>query len=301
MKKDFHKYHIGLETGGTNIKCMIARDPADVLSMFRIRTGNPDESVRQVINFITSEIKKHSISIESMGIASFGPVNLNRSTAEYGSITSTPKLAWRNYPLLAKFTSIFDFPIAFDTDVNAATLGESRWGAGKGLTDFIYVTIGTGIGGGIITNNRLVHGVVHPEIGHMLINHDRNLDPFEGTCPYHKDCLEGLANGPSIAARWGMPAENIPPEHQAWNLEAFYLAQMVVNLTLTLSPQRIILGGGVSQKSGLVEAVRSNFTELLHLYIRSPLFEENLESYITTAMLGQDAGIFGAIALAQNI
>lgn len=235
-----------------------------------------------------------------MGIGSFGPVDLDKTSPAYGSITSSPKVAWRNFPLLQQFKSAFRFPIAFDTDVNAAALGEARWGAGIGFSDFVYVTVGTGIGGGIISNNQLVHGLVHTEIGHMFVNHDTDLDPFKGYCPYHKDCLEGLAAGPAINARWGTPAEKLPDGHSAWNLEAYYLAQMAVNLTLVLSPQRIILGGGVCQHPGLLGLVHSNFKQLLNRYVQSPLYDDKLADYIVAPMLGSNAGIFGVVALAQT-
>ncbi len=301
MEKDIIRCYIGLETGGTNINCLIASMPHNVISELHIPTGDPIKTTNEVINFIRSSIKKFRLTVNSMGIGSFGPVDLNTKSPTYGSITMTPKLAWRNFPLLKVFNTVFDFPIALDTDVNAAALGEARWGAGSGFTDFVYVTVGTGIGGGVISNNQLVHGLIHPELGHMFIKHDLDLDPFEGVCPYHKDCLEGLANGPSIEARWGVPAENLPADHPGWALEASYLAQMVINLTLMFSPQRIILGGGVCQHPGLIPLVREKFSSQLNDYMKSPYFKENLDSYIISPKLGQNAGVLGAIALAQSI
>ncbi len=301
MERTLLDYYIGLETGGTNIKCFIARDPSHVISQLSIPTQEPDATVDQVIHFIQSGIEKYKVNIAAMGIGSFGPVDLNKVSPTYGSITSSPKLAWRNFPLLDKFKSAFSFPIAFDTDVNAALVGESRWGAGIGFSDFVYVTVGTGIGGGILTNNHLVHGHIHTEIGHMLVNHDTQKDPFEGSCPYHKNCLEGLAAGPSMNARWGIQAHKIPGDHPAWTLEAHYLAQMAVNLTMILSPQRIILGGGICQHPGLINLVRNNFKDLLKNYVQSPLYEEKLDSYIVAPMLGHNAGILGTIALASTI
>ena len=300
MEKVIRDYFIGLETGGTNIKCIIASDPFNVISELNIPTQDPEETTNRVVQFLKNGIDKYQVTIKSMGIASFGPVDLNVSSPTYGSVTSTPKIAWRNFPLLKKFRTSFQFPIAFDTDVNAATLGEARWGAGIGLTDFVYVTIGTGIGGGIITNGQIIHGLVHPELGHMLIQHSQD-DPFVGSCPYHQDCLEGLASGPAILARWGISPANLPANHQAWSLEAHYLAQMVVNITLMLSPQRVILGGGVSQHPGLIEMVRDNFQKLLNGYVQSPSFSEQVNQYIVSPKLGQNAGIHGAIALAQTL
>ncbi len=301
MKKDIRNYYIGLETGGTNIKCFIASGTDNVISELHIPTINPDQTTEEVINFIRKGINKYQVHISSMGIASFGPVDLDKDSATYGAITNTPKLLWRNYPLLKRFSDVFDFPIAFDTDVNAATLAEAKWGAGIGLSNFVYITIGTGIGGGIISNGELIHGLIHPELGHMFINHNLQLDPFEGVCPYHKDCLEGLANGPSVAARWGIAAQALPDDHPGWKIEANYLAQLAINLTLMFSPQRIILGGGVSQHPGLTQLVRESFILQLNKYMQSSLYNENIESYIVSPKLGINAGIFGAIALAQSI
>lgn len=301
MGKDKHRYYIGLETGGTNINCIIASSPENIISDFHIPTGDPAETTSKIIGFIQSAIIKSKLPIRSMGIGSFGPLRLDKVKPDYGSIAMTPKLEWRNFPLLKTFSKAFDFPILIDTDVNAALLGELRWGAGIGLSDFVYVTIGTGIGGGVLANNQLIHGMLHPEIGHMLLKHDLNIDPFPGICPYHSDCLEGLANGPSIANRWGIPAQNLPENHPGWTLEADYLAQMCVNLTLMLSPQKIILGGGVSQHQGLLPMIHNKFREKLNNYIVSSLYNENLASYIVTPKLGQKAGVLGALALAQTL
>jgi fructokinase len=301
MEKDIIRCYIGLETGGTNINCFIASMSHNVISELHIPTGDPIQTTNKVIKFIRSSIKQFHLTVESMGIGSFGPVDLNTESPNYGSIMMTPKLAWRNFPLLKIFNSAFDFPIAFDTDVNVAALGEARWGAGIGLSDFVYVTVGTGIGGGVISNNQLVHGLIHPELGHMFIRHDQDLDPFQGLCPYHKDCLEGLANGPSIAARYGIPAERLPDDHPGWALEANYLAQMVVNLTLVFSPQRIILGGGVSQHTGLLPMIREQFRIQFNEYMQSSLFKNDLDSYIVSPLLGKNTGVFGAIALAQSL
>lgn len=294
-------YYIGLETGGTNIKCFIARDPNHVISQLCLPTKDPNSTIDQVIQFIQSGIEKYKVNIASMGIGSFGPVDLDKASASYGSITSSPKLAWRNFPLLEKFRSVFNFPIAFDTDVNAALLGEARWGAGIGFSNFVYVTVGTGIGGGILTNGKLVHGLIHTELGHMLVNHDLQRDPFKGNCPYHEDCLEGLAAGPALHARWGVQAYKLPSDHPAWLLEAHYLAQMAVNLTLMLSPQRIILGGGIFQNPGLLEMVKLQFKDQLNGYVQSSFYDEKIDSYLVSPLLGHNAGIFGTIALASTI
>lgn len=301
MDKVTPHYYAGVETGGTNIKCIIASDPARVVSELVIPTLDPETTIQKVIQFFKVGEKRYNIPITSMGIGGFGPLDLNPSSASYGSITSTPKLKWQNYPLLATMRNTFPFPIAIDTDVNAALLGETRWGAGIGFTDLVYVTVGTGVGGGILSNGKLVHGLIHPELGHMLIRHDFQTDPFEGICPFHKDCLEGLASGVSMAARWSTNPEHLPNNHPGWDLEAEYLAQMCINLTLMLSPQRIIIGGGVPQHEGLLSLIRSKFQSFLNKYLVSPSFSESIESYIVPPMLGHRAGIFGAIALAQKL
>ncbi len=301
MNQSEPDYFIGLETGGSSIRCCIASSPFAIVTKYQIPTTKPEASMDKVIAFIQNELTSKKLAIKSMGIASFGPVDLHRESPTYGSITSTPKLEWQDFPLVQYLKNAFSFPIAFDTDVNAAALAELNWGAGSGLSDLVYVTIGTGIGGGVICNHQLVHGVIHPEIGHMYIRHDSANDPFGGNCPFHQDCLEGLASGSAMEARWGVRPNELPHAHAGWELEAQYLAQMALNLTLTFSPQRIIIGGGISQHSGILPKIRSAFQQQLNDYLRSPLYKQQLDSYIVAPKLGQDAGILGAIALAQSI
>jgi fructokinase len=301
MDKVTQNYFAGVETGGTNIKCIIASDPTHVVSELILPTLDPETTIHKVIEFFITGEKRYGIPITSMGIAAFGPLDLNPSSLSYGSITSTPKLSWQNYPLLDTMRRAFSYPIAIDTDVNAALLGETLWGAGIGFTDVVYVTVGTGIGGGILSNGKLVHGLIHPELGHMLIHHDLQSDPFKGNCPFHNDCLEGLASGASMAARWRINPEKLPDDHPAWEVEADYLAQMCINLTLVFSPQRIIIGGGVPQHEGLLERIRSKYQQLLNGYLVSPFYSEKIEGYIVPPMLGHRAGILGAIALARTL
>jgi len=189
-------------------------------------------------------------------------------------------------------------PVIFDTDVNAAAFGEYRWGTGQHLDPIIYLTIGTGIGGGVICNGKPLHGLVHPEIGHMLIPHDRELDPFPGVCPFHGDCLEGLACGPAMRQRWGQPAEILPDDHPAWNIEAHHIALALVNLVLCYSPRRVIIGGGVMQREALFPLVRRKVQQLLNGYVHSPQIIENIDQYIVPPALGSQSGVLGAIALA---
>jgi fructokinase len=301
MDKVTVNYFAGVETGGTNIKCIIASDPTHVVSELILPTLDPDFTIQKVIRFFKDGENHYQITISAMGIGGFGPLDLDPSSDTYGFITSTPKVAWQNYPLLKTMQNAFSFPIAIDTDVNAALLGETRWGAGIAFKDLIYVTVGTGIGGGVLSSGHLVHGLIHPEMGHMMIKHDLQRDSFEGVCPFHKDCLEGLASGASMTARWKIAPDQLPYDHPAWELEADYLAQMALNLTLMLSPQRIILGGGVAQHPGLLEMVRSRFQELLNNYLISTRYTSAIKDYIVSPLLGHKAGIFGAIALAQSI
>jgi fructokinase len=235
-----------------------------------------------------------------VGIGSFGPVDVNPNSPTYGYITSTPKAGWLNTNFLGQLQQAFYLPMGFDTDVNTAALGEWRWGAAQGLDTFLYLTIGTGVGGGGMINGRLMHGLVHPEMGHLLLRRDPQADPYSGACPFHGDCLEGLASGPAIEKRWGQRAEHLPADHPAWTLEAQYLALGLVNLIVTVSPQRIILGGGVMEQAHLLPMVRARVQALLNGYVRSPQITEDIDSYIVAPELGSRAGVLGAIALARQ-
>ena len=191
-------------------------------------------------------------------------------------------------------------PVALDTDVNASALAEHLWGAAMGVDDMVYVTVGTGIGGGAMAGGKLVHGLVHPEMGHMRVPHDRGADDFDGACPYHGDCLEGLASGPAIERRWGRRPELLPDDHPAWELEAGYLAAGVVNLICTLSPRRVVMGGGVMERPSLLPRIRAGVRELLAGYVRAPEVSDAIDEYIVTPALGARSGVLGAIALAQT-
>jgi fructokinase len=251
-----------------------------------------------VIHFFQTEAARQPLV--ALGIGSFGPVDLHPASPTYGHITSTPKPGWADFDLVGAMKAAFDVPTGFDTDVDAAVLGEASWGAAQGLTDVLYLTIGTGIGGGAIVNGRMAHGLVHTEMGHVLIPHDLTRDPYPGFCPFHGDCLEGLAAGPALQARWGKDVKQFPPDHPAWQLEAHYLALALVNFALTLSPQRIILGGGVMHQHHLFPMVRREFSRLLGGYVRHPAMQEGIDSYIVPPLLGDRAGVLGALALAQR-
>jgi fructokinase len=290
-----------VEAGGTKFVCMVAKDERNIISETRISTTNPQETLDTVFSFFHKTCTNLSQTLTSIGLASFGPVDLNPVSETFGSITATPKLKWLNTPILSKFEKEFKVPIAFDTDVDAAAIGEGIWGAGLGLSDFIYVTIGTGIGGGCMVNGAPVHGLIHPELGHMLIPHNFSKDPYQGCCPFHQDCFEGLATGPAIQARYGIPAERLHPDHPAWELEAQYIAAGLHNLMLTLSPQKIILGGGVMQQAHLFPMIRQKLSKSINNYAGYSKYFKNLNEMIIPPALGTRSGILGALAMAQQI
>jgi fructokinase len=285
----------GLEGGGTKFVCAVAAGPEDIRAQESFPTTTPEETIGKAVSFF----KGHE-PFTALGIATFGPCDLDPRSPNYGHITSTPKAGWENVNLLGLFRRAFAVPIGFDTDVNVAALGEWKWGAGKGLESVVYLTVGTGIGGGGISNGRTMHGLVHPEMGHIRVPRVSG-DSFPGNCPYHGDCLQGLAAGPAIEARWGKPAEELPPDHPAWSLEASYLALALNDLICVLSPQRIILGGGVMHQRHLFPLVRREVQRLLSGYIQSYLILERIEEFIIPPGLGDRSGVLGAIALAEQI
>ena len=284
----------GIELGGTKIVCAVGTGPADMEAERRFPTTTPGETLGQIIAFF------QPYRLAAIGIGSFGPISLDRRAPDYGSITSTPKPGWAHTDVAGTIGQALSVPVGFDTDVNAAVLGEWRWGAGQGLETLLYLTVGTGIGGGAFCNNRLVHGLLHPEMGHIRIPHDGQADPFEGVCPYHGDCLEGLASGPALQARWGVPGESLSIDHPAWALQARYLALACVNFICTLSPQRIILGGGVMNQPQLFPLIRREVQGLLNGYIQAQAILRQIDSYIVPPGLGSRVGVLGALALAEQ-
>ena len=289
----------GIEAGGTKIVCAIGNSPEEILIESRFPTTTPEETIKKIIVFFQESEKKVDQDIESIGLASFGPVDLDQNSKTYGYITSTPKPGWAFTSLLKEIQNALQKPMFFDTDTNGAVIGEHKWGSGQGLNDLFYITIGTGIGGGVLSSGKTIHGLLHPEIGHMLLPHDRAKDPFEGFCPFHKDCLEGLASGPSMNARWGTRAENLPADHPAWDLEAEYIALALHNVVLSYAPQRLILGGGVMQQELLFPKIRKRLLESLADYIQSPYILKDIDNYVVPPLLGQKAGVLGAIAMAR--
>ena len=290
--------YAGIEAGGTKFVCGIGTGPHDLHALTDFPTTTADETLDRAIAYLREQQALAPIS--AVGIGSFGPVNLDPSAPGYGFITSTPKPGWADTDFLSTIARATNLPVAFDTDVNAAALGEHTWGAAQGLDTFVYLTIGTGIGGGAIVKGEVLHGLVHPEMGHMLIPHDTQTDPFPGTCPYHGDCLEGLASGPALERRWGKRGETLPPDHPAWPLEAHYLALALVNLICIFSPRRIILGGGMMQQPQLFPMVRKEVQRLLNGYVQAQQLTEDIAGYIVPPALGNRAGVLGAIALARR-
>jgi fructokinase len=288
-----------VEGGGTKYVCAVGTQTGEILAETRFPTTLPAETLEKVTVFFREQ-ERDLGQLAAIGIASFGPIDPRPASSTYGRILPTPKPGWSNTDVVGIIQTVFDIPIAFDTDVNGAALGEWRWGAAQDLDTFIYLTIGTGIGGGGLLNGKLMHGLLHPEMGHIRLPHDRSTDPFEGTCPFHGDCFEGLASGPAMEKRWGQPAETLPSEHPAWELEAHYIALALVNYICTLSPQRIVLGGGVAQQIQLIPQIRRSVQTLLNNYVQSPQILGDIAGYIVPAALGSRAGVLGALLLAEQ-
>lgn len=286
-----------IETGGSKVICAIGTGPHDLRDRVRIPTTTPAETLSAVTDYLL--LHHRAAPLAAVGVGSFGPLDLHPESATYGYVLDTPKPGWPQTDLLGPIRQALNLPVALDTDVNASALGEHRWGAGAGLDSLVYITVGTGIGGGAVIEGRPVHGASHPEMGHVRIPHDRGVDPFEGFCPYHGDCFEGLAAGPAIELRWGQPGESLPEDHPAWELEAEYLAAGVANIVLVLSPQRIVMGGGVMEQRHLFPMVLKRVVELLHGYGITDDIVSNIDDYIVPPALGDDSGIAGAFALAE--
>ena len=288
----------GVEAGGHKFVCAVGSGPDDLRDEAVIPTTSPGETIARVVDFFrkTPDFAR----VAAFGIGSFGPVDIHAGSPTFGHITSTPKPGWADTDLVGPLGREFGLPVAFDTDVNAAALGEHTWGAAAGHESFIYLTVGTGIGGGAIVGGSLLHGLVHPEMGHILVPHDIEADPFPGVCPYHGDCLEGLASGPAIEKRWGDPGERLPDGHPAWPLEARYLGLGVAGLVCALSPELVVIGGGVMKRPPLLSMVRRAVLDSLGGYVRSPRILDEIDAFIVRPALGDRAGVLGAIKLAQE-
>ena len=283
-----------LEAGGTKMVCAIGDENGNVFERMSFPTRMPEETMPGIINYFRER------PVEALGISSFGPLNLNKQDPNFGDITTTPKPGWQNYPLLRTLAAALNVPVGIDTDVNGAALAEARLGAGRGLDSLVYYTIGTGVGGGAVVEGRLLHGLVHPEMGHMLLRPCKDDPAPHGFCPYHDGCLEGMATGVAIEKRWGVPAAQLPPEHIAWDIEAEYLAQMCANTIVILSPKKIVLGGGVMHQVHLFPKIRRRTQELLNGYVANDTILHDIDNYIVAPGLGDNAGAAGSLLLALD-
>jgi fructokinase len=288
-----------VELGGTKCVCILGTGPDDVRAIERLPTGEREETLRQ-IEAVLDRWRGQPAPPGAIGIASFGPVDLRPGSDTFGYITSTSKAGWRDTDIARRLTRRAGVPVGFDTDVNGAALAEGRWGAAKGLEDFAYVTVGTGIGVGSIVHGRSVYGMNHTELGHIRVVR-KSGDKFPGVCPFHGDCIEGLASGPAIEARAGVPASQLPADHPVWDLVAHGLAQLLHTMVLTTAPSRIFLGGGVmASQSHLFERIRQELKRSLNGYVEAPELEQGLAEFIVAPGLGTMAGPLGALALAAD-
>lgn len=278
-----------LEAGGTKMVCAIGNEKGEIFEQVSIPTESPEVTMPKIIDYFKGK------GIEALGIGCFGPIDLNKNSDTYGYITSTPKLKWQNFNIVGCMKEALGVPVGFDTDVNGSCLGEVTFGCAKGLESVIYITFGTGVGVGVYLNGKLLHGMMHPEGGHILMTRHPE-DTYKGKCPYHGCCLEGMAAGPAIEERWGAKAYTLKDDTKVWELEAYYIAQALVNYIYTYSPQKIILGGGVMHQEQLFPLVRAKVKEWNQGYVCTKELED-LEHYIVPASLHDDQGIMGAIEL----
>jgi fructokinase len=292
------KLYGGLEAGGTKFVCCVASGPGNIVEEVRFATTTPEETLKKTSQFFEPFVQDGRI--KSIGVGSFGPIDLDPASPTYGFITATPKPGWSHTDIRGILEQALKAHIVIESDVNAAAVGEANWGASRGLDPSLYLTIGTGIGGGYIKDGRPLLGLVNPEMGHLRIPHNRERDPFEGNCPFHGDCFEGLANGPAIEKRLGIKGALIPETDPYWNIEADYIASALVNYILTLVPKKIILGGGVMQREFLFPRIRHRVRNLLNGYVACKPILEEIDQYIVPPGLGNQSGSMGAIALAMQ-
>lgn len=279
-----------IETGGTKFVCGIGNEKGDIIERISVPTTTPEGTLEKAVSFFRGR------QITSVGVGTFGPVDLNAGSDTYGFITSTPKKGWSNFDLLGVLKQSLAIPVHLDTDVNAAALGESVWGAAKGLDSCLYITVGTGIGAGAVVEGRPLKGLSHPEMGHIRLPRHPD-DNFRGSCPYHGDCLEGMASGPAIEVRWGNEAANLTGNQEVWEVESYYLANAVANYILILSPKKVIMGGGVMKQTQLFPLIRTKVQAILNGYVE---LNQKVEDYIVPPGLGDNAGLAGALALAMK-
>lgn len=283
-----------IEAGGTKFVVCVGDEKGNVFERQTFPTLSPEETMESLFTFFDGQ------EIEAFGLGCFGPIDLNLNSETYGFITTTPKPGWNNFNIVGAIKERYSVPVGFDTDVNGAALGESQLGSSNGLDNVLYLTIGTGIGGGAVVEGKLVHGMLHPEMGHFYLQ-KREDDHYQGNCPYHKSCLEGLASGVAIEKRWGIKASELPKDHPAWDLEAYYLAQAIVTYITVLSPEKIILGGGVMHQTQLFPLIHHHVLTLLNGYIQTKqLTPETIQDYIVAPSLNDDSGLKGALMLGKQ-
>jgi fructokinase len=288
-----------VETGGSWCVCALGRSPDDLLALERFPTGPPQATIERILSFFTNPDRPRP---HAVGIGAFGPLELDECSPHWGQVlATTPKPGWAGAAIGSVLRDGLGIPVALDTDVGAAALGELRWGAGRAAASISYLTIGTGIGAGIVRGGRPQRGLLHPEAGHLRIPHDRERDPFGGACPFHGDCWEGLASGAALRARWGCDPASLPDDHAAWPLEAEYLAAGIVALVMIAAPHRVIVGGGVMRRERLLARTRSELRRLLAGYPDRPELAGDLRDYLVGPQLGDRSGVLGALALAQQL
>lgn len=283
-----------IEAGGTKFVVCVGDENGNVLKRTSFPTRDPQQTMNDVFDFFDQE------SVEAIGVGSFGPIDPDKNSPTYGYITTTPKPGWANFNIVGVLKERYNIPIGFDTDVNGACLGELYFGSAKGLDSALYMTIGTGIGCGAIVEGNLVHGMLHPEMGHIPLT-VREDDPYEGKCPFHGRCFEGLASGPAIEQRWGVKGQDLDKDHKAWDLEAYYIAQAIANYVLIISPKKIIIGGGVAKQIQMFPMIQKYLREFLNGYIaKDEILTDKINDYIVSPELGDNAGVVGALALAKQ-
>ncbi|TJY42260.1 ROK family protein [Cohnella pontilimi] len=279
-----------IEAGGTKFICGIGNEEGEIQERVSFPTEHPEQTLSQVILYFRGR------QADAIGIGSFGPIDVDVSSPRYGCITTTPKPGWAGFDFLGTMKRAFDVPFGWDTDVNAAAYGEAMWGAAKNLQSCVYFTIGTGIGTGVYVEGKRVHGLVHSEGGHILTRRHPE-DDFQGCCIYHGDCLEGMAAGPAIEQRWGTKGSELPADHPAWAIEAFYIGQAVASTILLMSPEKVILGGGVMHQEQLFPLIHREVQRNLNGYVQHEAILSEIEQYIVAPGLGDNAGLCGALAL----
>lgn len=285
----------GIEAGGSHFVCAVGTGPDHIIDEATFPTTTPSETLRKTIAFFSNRK-----NICGIGIGSFGPIDLDVTSDTFGWITSTPKAGWENTDFLGKVEKTLSIPTRIDTDVNAAALSEYLWGNAQNVDNFMYITVGTGIGGSTLIDGKPIPSLTHTEFGHIQIPRNKDIDDFTGCCLYHQDCLEGLASGPAILMRWGYEAHKLEKSHPAWELEAHYLGLAITNAVCTLSPKRIIIGGGIMKHPLLLGQVRLKTQAILNNYIQSKAISSRIEEYIVSPKLGDRSGVLGAIGLAKS-